>query len=400
MGYIVTFADFLYLIIACILLFAFVINSKRIQFKGIICLGIILRLVILLCDLYHVFPIPNLGADSEAFHSIAYGNAAYGFHGKLTNYTDFLTLVYSLTGQSRMIGQLINVIFGIGVIVYGQKCLMLLNVERRYVYIATLILSLFPNLIIFSAGLLREAWCEFFITVSIYQFLKWFNTGSIRNFLISCAMVLVASYMHSGSIGVAVGYMTVYILYDKRNNRFRFSFRSVFASVLVVLISLFYLRNMDMFGDKLEVIDGENTEEVLVYHYNNAQGGGSDYLTNLPIYTMWQAVIFSPIKMIYFAFSPMPWNWRGFMDILAFCLDSIFYIMLCWGIIKHRKNKYIKLRTGLLISLLSVVFIFGIGVTNSGTAIRHRAKLLPLFVIVYCISQSDSQKIKQFLTHR
>lgn len=393
MGYIVTSVDILYLIGITAILLIFILSSNKTVFKNFVCCGLLLRIGLLICDLEHLFPIPNLGADSEAFHDIAFNNAVNGGSGKLTNYTDFLTLVYGLTDGSRMIGQLINVAFGLGVIIYGQKCLLLFNVNRKYVRIGTLILCLAPNLIIFSGGLLREAWCEFFITVSIYQFLKWFKYGNLRNFLFSYIMVLVASYMHSGSIGTIVGYMIVYILYNRRKNEFKFTFRSIFACILVFAISTFYLQNMDIWGNKMEGMDGENTEEILVSQYNSALGGGSDYLTNLPVNNMGGVLIFSPLKMLYFVFSPMPWDWRGFNDLLAFCIDSIIYLTLCWGIIKNVENKYIRLRTGLIISLLSVVFIFAIGVTNTGTAMRHRAKILPLFVVAYCISKTDIRNV-------
>lgn len=392
-NYTVTDIDIIYLVFTGLLLVTYVLSSKRIPFKGLVCFGVVLRIVLLICDLYHLFPIPNLGADSEVFHSIAYNNVVNGGDGKLTNYTDFLTLVYGLTGHSRMIGQLINVLFGLGVIIYGQKCLLLFDVDRKYLHIGTLILCLSPNLIIFSGGLLREAWCEFFITASIYQFLKWFKYGNITNFILSCMMVMAASYMHSGSIGVIVGYMIVYVLYNRNKNRFKFTFRSIFASLLVLAFGVFYLQNMETFGDKMQGMDGENTDDVLISHYNNALGGGSDYLTNLPVNSMGGALLFSPLKMAYFTFSPMPWDWRGFPDLLAFFIDSIIYLMLCWGIIKSANNEFIKIRTGLIISLLSVVFIFGIGVTNAGTAMRHRAKLLPLFVVAYCISKTDTRKI-------
>lgn len=395
MGYIVTTIDLIYLFLVGIFLIIYTFSSRSILFKGLVCIGILLRLALLICDLFHLFPIPNLGADSEVFHMIAYNNVVNGANGSLTKYTEFLTFVYTYLSPSKMIGQLINVIFGYGVIVYGQKCLRLFDVNKKYVLIGTLILCLAPNLIIFSGGLLREAWCEFFITVSIYHFLRWFKYGGIGRFLLSCIMVLAASYMHGGSVGVIAGYMIVYVLYDRKKNQFKFTFRSIFASVLVVAISLFYFQNMDLFGEKMDGMDGKNTEEVLVSHYEGALGGGSDYLTNLPVNDMKGALLFSPIKMLYFTFSPMPWDWRGFQDILAFLIDSIIYLMLSWGIIRNAHNKYIKLRTGLIISVLSVVFIFGIGVTNAGTAMRHRAKLLPLFVVAYCISRTDTREEKQ-----
>lgn len=396
MNYTITELDIIYLFVVGLILLTVTITSSCIKFKELVVCGVLLRIGLLLCDMFHLFPIPNLGADSEAFHLIAFNNVVHGGTGKLTNYTDFLTLVYTLTGHSRMIGQLINVVFGFGVIVYGQKCLTMFNVNRKYTRIGTMVLCLAPNLIIFSGGLLREAWCEFFITFSTYQFLRWFKSGSSIYFILSCISVLAASYMHGGSIGIVAGYMIVYIIYNRRKDSFQFTFRSIFSALLVLAFSIFFLQNMNIFGEKMASMDENNTEDVIMSHYNNALGGGSDYLTNLPVNNLSGALLFSPIKMFYFVLSPMPWDWRGFQDILAFIIDSSIYLFLCWGIIKKTDNRYTRLRSGLMISLLSTVFIFGIGVTNAGTAMRHRTKLLPLFVITYCISKTDTRKIARY----
>ena len=96
--------------------------------------------------------------------------------------------------------------------------------------------------------------------------------------------------------------------------------------------------------------------------------------------------------MFYFLFSPVPWEWRGFKDILAFFIDSIWYVMLCWGIYKSKPNAFYMVKKGLVISLLAVVFIFGLGVSNAGTAMRHRAKLLSFIVVTFCISKSEKQE--------
>lgn len=53
-------------------------------------------------------------------------------------------------------------------------------------------------------------------------------------------------------------------------------------------------------------------------------------------------------------------------------------------IFKYRKNiiKNNNLLINIVLILLLTIFIFGIGVQNAGTAMRHRQKILPVFFSV------------------
>ena len=46
----------------------------------------------------------------------------------------------------------------------------------------------------------------------------------------------------------------------------------------------------------------------------------------------------------------------------------------------------------LIISILATSYIFGIGVSNAGTAIRHRQKIISLFIILLSISGNTTEK--------
>ena len=392
MNYQIGTVELAFLLLSPFLLVLAVFYKRDLSYKNMIALAVLARVGLLLCDIFHLFPIPNLGADSEFFHYLAEKNQNSSMPRYVTNYTVFLTYFYSFTNCSRIMAQFVNVLFGIGVIIYGQKCLRLFNIEERFVKISTLILCFEPNLIIFSGGLLREAWVEFFTTVSLFYFLCWYKKGDLYCFVLSLLFLLGGSYMHGGTIGVAVGYFLVFTLYNRSENIFKLNMRSWFAIIAILAFSVFLSNYMNVFGSKFEGIDSENAAEVLMSSYEKTEKGGSDYLLWLPVSNFTGAVIFSPLKMFYFLFSPVPWEWRGFKDILAFFIDSIWYVMLCWGIYKSKPNAFYMVKKGLVISLLAVVFIFGLGVSNAGTAMRHRAKLLSFIVVTFCISKSEKQE--------
>lgn len=383
----ISLIEFILIAIATFFMAIVICNSRFIELKGMIVIAMLLRIGLMICDLEHWFSIPNLGTDSEAFHIYAIKNQTLTKDVHLTNYTVLLTFIYKLTDCSRAAAQMLNVMLGVGVIILGQGCLQLLKVGRRALIVGSLILCFSPNLIIFSAGLLREAWCEFFITLSLYFFVKWFVCGGKnRFFILAISLVLAAAYMHSGSIGVLVGYLVVFTLYDKNRREIRLGLKSLVGVGVFVVLAAFVINNMEFFGAKFQSLESNTASNVLIERYNSHRGGRSDYLVGLDVKNVWDVIMYAPLKILYFLFSPVPWEWTDLKDVVAFIIDSSIYLCICIMILFRRNDKRSVLKHGLLISLLTMTFIFALGVTNCGTAMRHRAKFMPLFVVTLCIS--------------
>ena len=89
-----------------------------------------------------------------------------------------------------------------------------------------------------------------------------------------------------------------------------------------------------------------------------------------------------PIRIVYFVFSPFPWNIKNFNQLIGL-LDSLLYMIIVF--LAWRNRKYIwedhALRAILLI-LSSYIFVFGLSVGNFGTAIRHRSKFVFLLLLL------------------
>ena len=93
--------------------------------------------------------------------------------------------------------------------------------------------------------------------------------------------------------------------------------------------------------------------------------------------------------MIYFLLSPMPWDWRGFKDAIAFMICSVPQLIIAVQFVKRvifgSRHKYTwekSIIIALMASAFACAFIFGWGCRNAGTAIRHRDKFLSLYVIM------------------
>ena len=377
------------------------VKDKKVS--NIILCGFLLRLLMLQADYFHLFPVFGSGGDSEAFHQIALYNAQRG--GILlmrTNYTTFLTILYWFTDSSRYFAQFINVLLGTGVLIVTHSTLRLLNISRHTMHLILRILAFMPMLACFSGILLREAWVEFFIVLSLYYFIKWFIRESSVSILFCVASVFAASLMHAGSIVVLTGYFLALLAYDANGKKIRFTASSVVFIVLMAGIITFYLANIETFGAKFGSLEEESAEDVIVGSYEENRGN-SAYLTWISVSSPAMGFLFSPLKMFYFLFSPIPFDWRSFYDILAFMLDSLVYLFFCYKIYRHRHHQTNRmlgtLRRFLLINFLILTFVFAFGTGNSGTAIRHRAKFVTMLAVAYAVGEGNMhrKRTKQIL---
>ena len=373
---------------------------------NIIFLGFLIRIFATIAGYFHVLPLLGHGGDSDAgmFDAIAKYNVNHGgFNLQQTNYTDVLTIIYLLTDCSRIFAQFLNVLLATGTLILTSNILYKLDVPRKTINNMLKILVFMPVLICFSGALLRESWIEFFIALSVYYFVRWFINGSTSMMVFSVFAVFAASYMHAGSIFILAGFFLAFTSYKPSAKKIKLSGSTIVASVFILLVLILFLANIDSLGGKFSSIDEEGVEGTIVGGYD-ANRGNSAYLTWLNVDNPIIGFLFSPLRMFYFLFSPMPFDWRGITDIIAFTMDSSVYAYLCWKIFKYRKNRNgkmnIALRKYLITCILALTFVFAFGTANSGTAMRHRAKFTTLIVITYAISVNYKNKTGKTISYR
>ena len=89
-----------------------------------------------------------------------------------------------------------------------------------------------------------------------------------------------------------------------------------------------------------------------------------------------------PLRSVYLVFSPFPWDISEIRHIIGM-LDGVLYMYLSFLILCNIKvilNDPV-LRIFLLI-FLAYIFVFGIGVGNFGTGIRHRSKFVIIMILL------------------
>ncbi len=370
-------------------------NDKKTRF--IFYLAYIIRILAMFWDIYarSIFMFPSSGGDSEGFLLSATQIAdnpdlfKSNIYGGL--YSKILGALFYVTAPERLLGQYVNVLLGLTIITVVYEILTLLDVNEKTKMLSILLICFFPNSIVLSAVLLRENFIVTFVIISFYFFVKWYEGKQNRYMIYSIIFVLLASSFHSGVIGIIVGYIFMYMFYKHDVDELKFNNRTIFVFILFSIMSyVIYVRYADIFMSKFNKVE----ELQDIYDTANSRRGGSMYLTQFKIDKWWKMILFSPIKCFYFLTSPLPMDWRGVNDITAFLVDGFIY--LCLIVYSFRNFSNVDDRKPLLIGisviLLVTIFIFGIGVSNAGTAMRHRHKIFPI-IVIFCAVISDCKKM-------
>lgn len=385
------YLTYAFIFLSSILLF-FVIVKGYIKFLFVIFTSYLLRVFFLFLDLYFYNEklLPHSGDDTENFYktgltisqntSLLEGDIYGGVYSK------FIGIIFNIYGDDRLFIQYLNILIAITTILLVIRILRKLNISAKAQIIAILLMSFFPHSLIFSSILLRESLISLLVVLGVYFLLNWFEKGGLTNIIFSLLFVLIGASLHSAIIGLGIGFIFAFVFYKRSVRKFVFSVHSIIPFAIVSVGMTYILIFPEIisvlpFLNKFEQIlnNNENIFEVM----SGGGRGGSAYLSGLEIHNIFQLILFSPLKMIYFIASPMPWDIRNLNDIFSLFLDSIFYIFSVYMLFKNihiiKKNPFILV---LVICFIITSFIFGVGISNAGTALRHRFKLFSILIII------------------
>ena len=355
--------------------------------------GFLFRLFLMFWSEYfsHIFVLPNSGTDEMTYYYNAMSNLVK--NTQFTGYAQFFAWQARIFGLSKIYGKFINVLFSVNAILILRNILL----ERGVSYptaVKTVALACFlPNFAITSCLLLRESAIILLVSAAAYFLLRWWNRGSPAAMVLSLVASVVAAWLHSGMIAYTLGTLCVVLISRRTLQGREFSLtspRTMLLTALTVTVVLLVLINS---GSALaSYFRGVDSLEDIVAVSDAYEDGGSAYNANLVSNESAPGLIINtPVRMFYFLFAPLPWNWRSAPDIIAFAFSGLFYgyVFFKSASFALKGSRYPLISAGFLVMLL-VVMIFGWGVSNSGTALRHRDKMVIHFLMMFALLQEEN----------
>lgn len=370
---------------------------KKSKIFVILFIAFIVRLLLLVYQ-YNVGNLPQAGADSVRFERIAYlisiGQLNRGFLDVISNgahlHSYIGSMIYQTFGREPIIWSFLFIILGLFVIFNIHRTVLLISGKNKFANRAAWIACFFPNLAIFSVILLREIYVTFFISFAAYYFVKYLKYKSTSSLIFTIILSIIGALFHPAMFSFIIG-IVVYIVLNKKIGFVPKLF------TLIVCIGFLYIINstgigLDKFGGSFEnAVDVAMDGGVGI----NEQAG-SNYASWLQLKGGVTDLLLLPIRMIAFLFAPLiPYFVRSGSHLIGL-IDALIYLIIFYNIFKNRKihfnNNYSK---AFLTIILVVVLAFSFGASNFGTNIRHRAKVLPIILLVPFIKKREAKYIKE-----
>ena len=357
------------------------IKEKKI--RVILIIMILIQLGVAFIDNYiKVFPL--LEFDPRAFEALAWfsyennvnvGRGAYNYY--------ILNPVYKIIRvRSAMTLEVMNIFFSLLINLNLYEILKKLKIKKNLLILMIGVSALSPISLIYRTGILREATIILFISYSLKNFIFYCidkdNIAMIKSFV----FIGVGAIFHSGAIFIAGGYM-VALSGGKKNQK-------IYQLLILILGILGFI----LFKDSLlEKVGGGDIDAIVrANNYTSLKMSSSGYLQSITTENLTQIVIYLPLFIFYFLFSPTPDMFRGVIDIISFLLNSSIYIYLILGSLYYLKNLKRglnpvekKILKCLFLSAIFTIAVFSIGTRNAGTALRHRDKIVPLLIAIFSI---------------
>ena len=355
----------------------------------LIVLGFALRIFVCLLDIYgtELLTVPFSGDDSVNFYntSVEYFNG--DFSRIYTKYPYVINAIYQIAGLNRFAAQYVNILCWGFCALIMQKACTLLKIEKILRIIAIGLLAFMPFHICISSILMRDMLVAFSIMLTTYLIMKWMKDGKYLYLLVGVLISASAMLLHNCTLAVLAVLAIIAAFYSPGKEKFCIEKKGIAICILgfvgvAVLVLVPSVRNV-VLSQFPSVEDGifAAINGRLKYFYTNT--GGSTYLLDVYVNNYWDLIVGTLLRMGYFLFSPVPWMWRGLSDIAGFIMSvSAVIVSLAMTIISFIYKKKDSFRTLLIATIFFVSGIFAWAVSNGGTALRHREKLLGVLILL------------------
>jgi 4-amino-4-deoxy-L-arabinose transferase-like glycosyltransferase len=379
-------------------LLTFYISSHYKYLATILYVALGLRLITIFLGI-DLITLPDSIGDSSHFEMRAWKISQEGFFGVFSNFPQdssshhiswILAFFYSLTDRSPIMGQSINLMFGMGSVLLGSRLAHKIW-DKQISQKVGWILALYPTLILYSCLILRESFVWFFLLLALYGITCWVKDKSFKSFIFILIGFSVATFFHGGMF---VGGLIFLIIFSfiyfvkiiKDLKYLKISTSSLIILIILITIAWYITTNISYIPKFHNIVDNLSFEYLLkqISNRNFTRVGpvGAAYPEWTVPKNSLELIFKFPIRLIYFLLSPFPWDIKKTVHLFGL-FDGLFHLMLLILFIKNFKsiwsNRTLKIISIILISYF-ILYTFAGG--NFGTGLRHRTKFIIVLIVL------------------
>ena len=253
--------------------------------------------------------------------------------------------------------------------------------------LAAWLIALMPMQIVIAAATLREAVIVLSAALAVRAIARYGTRSPVLGIAWSTASIVVAGFLHTGMLGGLLGSFWLG-LEQLRRKRLLYAV-SFLVGVGILSSTVVWIERT---GAGLEYVGGSlsNVDLDLVRERNVVGArGGLAYLSGVQPDTPLAYGATLPLRSAYFWFAPFPWHVRAVEHALGL-LDAVILFVLFGIIFRGRRGLVGGLAGRVLIALvLGFTLVYAAGVSNAGTAVRHRHKAVPAIVVLAAVAATQ-----------
>lgn len=356
-----------------ILFFAVVLSMVRryARVGDILLLGFALRTLTALVN-HYAFPLPDSQSDALVFEERAawlsrqplrLSVTPFPIGGQL--YATLLSLIYRLAVRSPLAGEAFNVGLGSFIILGAYLLAREFGSEKQARRAATIV-AIFPTLILYSSVLLREAIVVCFLIFGMLCSVRFLRRQRIGHAILGSGLLLAAAAFHPIAI-VPLPIIAVATVFTRSSQFRRMGTR--LAGIAFGLVGFSLLAIDPALIARFDLASLAVQQEILTAGRQPfppwTTVSGSDILWKLPV------------RCFLFLVGPPPWSIFTLEDVIG-AVDGALYASLIVTLLS-RPGTGVG-RGFVAVAVVAMIAILALGVSNYGTAVRHRAKVFPLLV--------------------
>ena len=350
--------------------------------------AVLLRLVASLVH-HYVFSLPDSGADAIYYEKLAWSYSNGGLSEAFLNYPGpdskfyswIISLFYAVVGRSELLAQSLSVVMGVSCVLMGALITSKIWGQREAVKVAWF-LATYPTLVLYSALTMREVYIVFFFSAALYYSVLWAKNKSLGAFCLANVMFLLAGFFHGvfimGTLFLVIFYlyMELFRAYMRSANLFVVK-KSLFGILALFFLCLIGLVVFDPHIPKVGSL--MNFDFDIVVHAVSARtqsDAGSVFPAFLSFSDWFEALLKIPIRVLYFLFSPFPWDVVDPIHVIGL-VDSFLFLFIVFLVSKGLYRGSLSKEFWIVLSILVFfIVIFSFGVGTFGSSVRHRAKFI------------------------
>jgi hypothetical protein len=357
-----------------------------------------MRAALAMIDVY-LFPLPgasdgpywDTAADKMSQDGVA-GTFAY-FETGCMLYIWFMSFLYALFGRSVLMIHAINVLFGALVVHNVFRISKTLGANDQTSTKVAWLTAVFPTLVLYSAVLLREVAVVYPLSLGVLHLVRWSKTRRAMDMIFAGAFLLLSMMFHSGGFAVLLGagcwIAGGWVKSFLSGKLDRFVKNSVALAVALAAVVVVASTGWGM--QKFSNVDTSSVDKFaqkMGKEETPGMVGRTQYLQDSEPESFSGLILQTPLRLVYFLFAPFPWMVSSPIDAFGL-IDSAFYLWLAWRVFKGRRLVAQNPAAVLVLAVFAAMaLVFAMGVSNYGTAMRHRAKMLPLLIAVAAVVPS------------